>query len=117
MPRVADYSIISDAWVVEGVQDTIIFEVPSTIDENSRTVIGFMLEILNADDLTIELRMNGIRIWHWSYSDGRRVGFFQEVLNAGVVRAGRNVFSFDSSSGDVRFVQLSDIVLWWQANI
>lgn len=117
MPTIADYSIIADGWVVEGVQDTITFEVPPTIDPNSRTVLGFMLEVDNSDDLTLTLRMNGIKIWHWNYPDGSRIRFFQEVIGAGVVRAGRNVFSFDSSSGDVRFVQMSDIVLWWQANI
>ena len=36
MARVADYSIIADAWVVEATQDTIDFEVPSTIDAGSR---------------------------------------------------------------------------------
>jgi len=35
----------------------------------------------------------------------------------GMLKPGTNVFSFDSSSVDFRFVQLSDIVVWWQANI
>jgi hypothetical protein len=39
------------------------------------------------------------------------------VIEAGVVKPGTNVFSFESSSDDYKFVQLSDIVLWWQANI
>jgi hypothetical protein len=117
MPRVADYSIIADGWVVEAVQDTIDFEVPSTIDPNSRTILGFMLEVDNSDDLTLTLRLNGTKVWTWNYPDGSRIRFFQEVISAGVARPGRNVFSFDSSSGDFRFVQLSDIVLWWQANI
>ena len=117
MAQAADFVIVSDPWVVQGVQDTINFSVPSNIDPRSRSVIGFLLEVDNADDTTMTLRMNGTKIWHWTYGDGARVQFFQEVLNAGVVKAGANVFSFDSSSGDFRFVQLSDIVVWFRVNI
>jgi len=117
MARVADYSIIADGWVVEATQDTVNFEVPSTIDAGSRSILGFMLEVDNLDDLTLTLRLNGTKVWTWSYSEGDRVRFFQEVIAAGVVKPGANVFSFESSSGDFRFVQLSDIVVWWQANI
>lgn len=117
MARVADYSIIADGWVVEATQDTINFEVPSTIDAGSRSILGFMLKTWNEDDMTLTLRLNGAKVWTWNYSDGERVQYFQEVIAAGVVRPGANVFSFDSSSGDFRLVQLSDIVVWWQANI
>jgi hypothetical protein len=119
MARVADYSIIADGWVVEANQDTINFDVPSTIDGGSRAILGFMLDVDNLDDLTLTLRLNGTKVWTWHYSGGSSypVRYFQEVIPAGVVKPGKNVFSFDSSSGDVRFVQLSDIVVWWQANI
>jgi len=117
MARVADYSIIADGWVVEAAQDTINFEVPSTIDAGSRSILGFMLKTWNEDDMTLTLRLNGAKVWSWNYSDGERVQYFQEVIAAGVVKPGANVFSFDSSSGDFRLVQLSDIVVWWQANI
>ena len=117
MARVADYSIIADGWVVEAKQDTINFDVPSNIDAGSRCVLGFMLQVDNLDDLTLSLRLNGTKVWTWSYPEGNRIRFFQEVISAGVVKSGANVFSFESSSGDFRFVQLSDIVVWWQANI
>lgn len=117
MATVADYSIVTDGWVVEATQDTINFEVPSTIDRRSRSILGFMLEVDNADDLTLTLRLNGTKVWTWNYPSGSRIRFFQEVIAAGVVQPGTNVFSFESSSGDFRFVQLSDIVVWWQANI
>ena len=67
--------------------------------------------------MTLTLRLNGTKVWTWNYSDGDRLQFFQEVIAAGVVKPGTNVFSFESSSGDFRVVQLSDIVVWWQANI
>lgn len=119
MARVADYSIIADGWVVEANQDTINFNVPSTIDAGSRTVLGFMLKVGNLDDMTLKLRINGTEVWNWSWSGSSDdpARFFQEVVAAGVVKPGANVFSFDSSSGDFRFVELSDIVITWQANI
>jgi hypothetical protein len=119
MPRVADYSIVADGWVIAGVQDTRNFEVPSTIDAGSRSILGFMLDVENQDDMTITLRLNGTKVWTWSYSgaSSHPVRFFQEVVAAGVVKPGTNVFSIDTSSGEKRFVQLSDIVVWWQANI
>jgi hypothetical protein len=119
MARVADYSIIADGWVVEANKDTVNFEVPSNIDAGSRSILGFMLDVHNLDDMTLTIRVNGTKVWTWHYSGGSShpVRYFQEVIPAGVVKPGMNVFSFDSSSGDVRFVQLSDIVIWWQANI
>jgi len=117
MPRIANYSIVADAWVVEAVQDTINFDVPGNIETRSRSVLGFMIEVDNADDMTLTLRLNGTKVWTWTWPEGRRIRFFQEVIEAGVLKAGTNVFSFDSSSGDFRFVQMSDIVVWWQGNI
>lgn len=118
MQRVASFSVVSDAWVVEAIQNTISFDVPSHLDSGSQSVLSFMLDISCSENTSLILRMNGLRVWHWNYSeDTRLVQNYQEVLNPGVLRAGTNVFSFDSSSGDVRFLQLSDIVVWWQANL
>jgi hypothetical protein len=119
MARVADYAIVADSWVVDGVKNEISFTVPSNIDAGSRSVIGFMLKTDHLDAMTLTLRMNGFEIWNWSWSGGSDdpARFFQEVVAAGVVKPGRNVFSFDTSSGDARFTELSDIVVWFQANI
>jgi hypothetical protein len=117
MARVADYSIIADDWVVEAQQDTIYFDVPSTIDDVSPGVLGFMLHTHNLDDMTLSLRLNGVKVWEYFFPDGDRLQFYQEVIDPGVVVSGPNVFSFESSSGDYRLIRLSDIVLWWQANI
>ncbi len=119
MARVADYAIVADGWVVEATKNTITFNVPANIDERSRCIVGFMLKVENEDDMTLKLRMNGNDIWDWQWTGGSDdpARFFQEVVSAGVVKPGANVFSFDSSSGDFRFVELSDIVVWFQANI
>lgn len=119
MARVADYSIVSDAWVLEMNQDTVNFNVPSNIDAGSRSILSFMLNVGHIEDMSLTLRLNGTNVWSWNWSgsNSNRLYHFQEVIAAGVVKPGANVFSFDSSSGDARFVQLSDIVVWWQANI
>ena len=118
MPRVADYSIVADSWWTEGFgQDPLTFTVPDNIDAGSRTILTFMLSTANLDDMTIKIRMNGTEVWNWSYSDGDRVGFFQEVMADGVLKPGENKMHIDSSSGNARSTNLSDIVVWWQANI
>lgn len=117
MARVADFTIITDSWISEFGEDTVEFEVPNTLHSGSRSVLGFMLEFLNIEDATITLRLNGEKIWNWNYSDGRRVQYFQEVIAAGVLKSGQNVFHINSTSGDARSLRISDAVIWWQANI
>jgi len=119
MPRVADYSIISDGWVAGPDNDQIEFTVASNVDPGSRSILGFMLDVKNNDDLTIKIRINGSEVWKWNYSGSsdHPVRYFQEVVGAGIVKPGTNVFSIDTSSGDKHYVGLSDIVIWWQANI
>ena len=118
MPRVADYSIVRDKWVVEAIQDTIEFEVPSNVDAGSRAVLGFMFHADSTDGFSITIRINGHPVWNWKFGDGEvHARYFQEVAAAGVVKPGSNVFSYDGSGEGKRFVQLSDIVIWWQANI
>jgi len=74
-----------------------------------------MLQVYKLDDTTLTLRINGTKVWDWTYPEGNRSQFFQEGITAGVVKSGENVFSFDSFGGEATFIQLSDIVIWWQA--
>jgi hypothetical protein len=119
MARVADYAIIADGWHVEGFDSTVIdFNVPSNIDDGSRCVLGFMMKEQALDDVTLRIKINGTEVWNWTWSGGSDdpARFFQEVVQAGLVKAGTNTFSFHSSSDDYRFTELSDVVLWFQAN-
>ena len=45
------------------------------------------------------------------------IRYFHEVIPAGVLKGGNNTFKFKSSSDDYTYLELSDIVVWWQANI
>ncbi len=116
MARLADYSIITDQWVLERDQDTIHFDVPSTIHSGSRCVLGFMLNVVCLDDTTVTLRLNGDKVFEWTYSEGGRTQFFQEVIGAGILQGGDNVLSWDTWSSEPTAVRLSDAVVWWQAN-
>lgn len=118
MPRVADYSVLRDAWWTEGSSpDPIKFTVPNNVDAGSRSILGFVLHTWNEDDMSLTIRVNGTPVWDWTYKDGVRFAYFQEVLAAGLVKPGDNTLSIDSSSGDFRMVRVSDVVIWWQANI
>ncbi|HEY7411285.1 MAG TPA: hypothetical protein VII13_11110 [Vicinamibacteria bacterium] len=118
MPRVADYSILADSWWTEGHSpDPISFNVPNNVDPDSRSILSFVLHVWSADDMSLKIRLNGVEVWNWNFSDGERLRFYQEVVPKGLVRAGTNNLSIDSSSGDYRMVKVSDVVIWWQANI
>ena len=119
MPTIADYSIIADAWFNEKDTDTVKFSVPANIDPGSRAVLGFMFKVWCDEALSLEVRINGIKVWSWQCDSGDSfpARFFQEVVAAGVVKPGSNVFSFSSSSGSFRSDQFSDVVVWWQAKI
>ena len=117
MPRIADYSVVTDVWVHETPGGSVTFQVGSNIDAGSQSVLSFMLQVDNDASLDVDLRLNGISVWKWHFPDGNRFRFIQEVITPGVVRPGANVLSFTSSSGDFRMVRVSDVVLWWQANI
>jgi len=114
MPRVADYSIVADAWTNGG---EIEFTIPDNFEPSNRCVLTFMLRSNGLDDVRVTLRLNGNRIWDWRFGeDDVPAQAFQEVVAAGIARAGKNVLSFDINSGPAS-LELSDVVFWWQANI
>lgn len=118
MPRVADYSILADNWWTEGFSpDPIQFDVPDNIDPNSRSILGFVVETYNLETMVLKIRVNGTPVWEWTFPEGRRVQYFQEVIAKGLVKPGSNNLSVDTTSSDARYSAISDVVIWWQANI
>ena len=55
---------------------------------DSRSILGFMLDVKNQDDLSITLRLNGTKVWEWNYSGSSDlpVRYFQEVVANGIRR-------------------------------
>ncbi|HVO78881.1 MAG TPA: hypothetical protein VMT39_02585 [Candidatus Bathyarchaeia archaeon] len=73
----------------------------------------------NEDDMTVTIRLNSVSVWQWkgSSSDGASRRYWQEVIPKGLAVPGTNRLTIDSNSGDYRWVAVSDVVLWWQADI
>ena len=122
MGNVANFSVVRDAWTHEALSNGIDFDVPSTIDLDKRSVLSFMLNVYVEGDMSINLRINGTKVWNWTFENYKRWGLYQEVVAKGVVRPGTNTISFDAdltSGGSFDFgsVEFSDIVVWWRADI
>jgi hypothetical protein len=120
MPRVADYSILVDDWWIEGVgPDPIDFTIPKNINKDSRSILGFKFQYWNAAQMTITIRLNSVSVWHWTVpaTDELTRRYIQEVVPQGLAVPGTNRLTVESDTGDFRFVAVSDVVLWWQADI
>ena len=119
MPRVADYSILTDKWWTEGSSpNPIEFTIPHNLNKDSRCILGFMFGHWNEGNMTVTIRLNSVSVWQWknSSSDTDR-RYWQEVIPSGLAVPGTNRLTIDSDSGDFRWVAVSDVVLWWQADI
>lgn len=105
MAVVADYSIITDAWV----RGDITFTIPENLDPGARCVLAFMIDVESGDTDDVTIRINGTSVWSWSFGSGPDVRMYREVIAAGIVGAGSNTFAISSNH------QVSDAVIWWQA--
>ena len=120
MARVADYSILVDTWWVEGTgPDPITFTIPKNISKDSRSILGFKLQFWNAAKMTLTMRLNSVTVWHWTVqeNDDLTRRYIQEVVPKGLAVPGTNRLIVESDTGDYRYVAVSDVVLWWQADI
>jgi hypothetical protein len=114
VPRVADYTIITDSW---NASFEIEFTIPESFEPGNRCVLTFMIATRGIEDVVVRMRLNGNEVWVWDFGeDDPPPQCFQEVIKTGVVRAGKNVLSFDPLTGPTA-LKLSDVVLWWQANV
>jgi hypothetical protein len=121
MPRVADYSILIDEWWIEALSPSPIeFSIPDNINKDSRSILGFKFRYWNEDEMTVTIRLNSVSVWHWkvpSTGGDTTFRYIQEVIPKGLAVPGTNRLTVDSDSDDFRYVSISDVVLWWQADI
>lgn len=120
MPRVADYSILIDEWWTEGISPSPIeFTIPHNTNNDSRSILGFKFRYWNVDEMTITIRLNSVSVWNWTVPSTGALTFryIQEVIPKGLAVSGTNTLTVHSDSGDFRSVGVSDVVLWWQADI
>jgi hypothetical protein len=117
MPRIADYAIIADANRTWGDIEEIHFTLPDSCDLGSRSILAWMLTIKTvADQVNLNVLVNGVQTYN-AHFGGNRYGPLFEVVNANVLKHGDNVVNFLFTMDDATSVVISDIVLWWQANI
>ena len=122
MARVADYSILTDQWWTEGFSPSPIeFTIPHSISKDSRSILGFMFGHWNDYDMTLRIRLNSVTVWERKFStnDTTTYRYWQEVIAKGLAVPGTNRLTIDSdgNSDDFRWVAVSDVVLWWQADV
>jgi hypothetical protein len=69
--------------------------------------------------MTITIRLNSVAAWERKFSsnDSATYRYWQEVIPKRLAVPGTNRLTIDSDSGDFRWVAVSDVVLWWQADI
>jgi hypothetical protein len=116
MPRAANFTVIADSWTAHARID---FEIPSTIDVQSRPVLTFMLDPEGDTDLELHVLVNGQSVWRWRFRpDASRVArLYQEVLPSGLVVPGPNRMELSHNKSTSEPILVSDVVLWWQANL
>ena len=120
MGNAANFTVIRDAWTT-GLNEGVDFEVSSTIDTARKTVLTFMLDNFSNADASIVIRINGKKVWDWSYTSEQK-RMYQEVIEEGVIRAGTNRINCEQSlneDGSLGFAgfQFSDVVLWYRVNV
>jgi hypothetical protein len=129
MARVADYSIITDGSMQTA---SVAFTVPDNVHTGSRSVLRFKIKARGFDNgdvpfgtfdgMSTKIFLNGSTVWTWNWSNKENpTRVFQEVVPAGAVRPGENTFSYDvkfnDPDGGLSIIEISDAVLWWQAEI
>lgn len=120
MGNVANFTVIRDAWNTD-LYDGVDFSVQSVIDTERRSVLTFMLHNFSEGDATVSIRINGKKVWTWTFSEPK-TRFYQEVLGTDVLRPGTNRINCETSVGsdgsfDFAGFEFSDIVVWYRSNI
>jgi len=121
MPRIADYSIIDHSakygnFDGNSTQISIGFQLPNTLDKESRSILAWMMNVPDGGvNLSVHINQHQI---HNSHHDDGYFGPMFQVVSSGFLHRGPDnsvIFTFDVGATEKLFV--SNVVLWWQANI
>ena len=120
MGNAANFTVIRDAWT-DDLTDGADFSISSSIDQDRRPVMTFMVKNQSGGDATLAIRINGKKVWDWHYTQ-QATRCYQEVLETDVLRPGDNRINVEidlTSDGDFDYAAftLSDIVVWYRVNI
>ncbi|HZO89976.1 MAG TPA: hypothetical protein VFB38_16720 [Chthonomonadaceae bacterium] len=125
--KVADYIVITDApSQLGGFGGMWNFTVPPNIDLDSKAVLYFVLRDINADDLTLNVTINGKKISAPPYltfnGDDHPYRTMHEVFKPKDVNINldqdqyANTLKFEMNAQDDEYLTVSDIVLWFQVD-
>ena len=120
MPRIADYSIITDSKFAlqtgGDIDRDFDFTVESGAHLGSRSILAFVLFVKNgANSLGFEVKINGSSAMTYTFT-GFQVNTLHEVIAANVLQAGTNNIEFRVTGGSGT-LEFGDAVLWWQRDV
>lgn len=122
MPRVADFTVLTDARRSIG-RDVVIpsFEVKFDLDQphaGSQSILMFNIDLVSANGFGLKVTVNGQDVFTATWSGGE---FFSihEVLPQNLLKTSGNtiVFSATSSSSGSGSARIGDVVIWYQRDI
>lgn len=120
MPRIADYSIITDSkFTIQTGGDLdkdFDFNLESGAHVGSRSILAFVLFVKSgANNLGFEVKINGSKQLSYTFT-GFQINTLHEVINANVLQAGTNNIEFRITGGSGT-LEFGDSVLWWQRDV
>jgi hypothetical protein len=117
MSRVADYSIVEDKKLaVSGVVSRD-FQVPPNVNPGSSGIVSFVVTRTDdVEDGSLSIKINGVSVYNATYSaDFGLDRGVQEVFGPDILKSGKNQMEINMNPGGGT-VEISDIVVWFQAN-
>lgn len=120
MPRIADYTIITDdKFSIQtggDIDRTVNFSLESGAHLGSRSILAFVLFVDgNAKNLKFEVLINGSGQLSYTFT-GFQVNTLHEVIAANLLKQGANSIEFRIVGGTGK-LEFGDVVLWWQRDV
>lgn len=121
MPRIADYSVISDGSVTiqtgGDIDADFNLNLDNGVDLPSRSILSFVVAAQNgANNPQLRVSVNGAQQLNGTLPDGPFVTSLHELVNANVLQNGANNFEF-AIVGGAGTLNISNVVLHYQRNI
>lgn len=122
MPRIADYTIITDSKFSitsatgGDIDKDFNFTLESGAHLGSRSILAFVLFVKSgANNLGFEVKINNSSQLSYTFT-GFQVNTLHEVISANVLKAGTNNIEFRITGGSGN-LEFGDAVLWWQRDV
>jgi hypothetical protein len=119
MPDVADYKVISNQPVIlqtgGDIDHTLTFDLGTAVKHSQFAILQFYLEILDAEDMTLQFVLNGTNVGKFDLLHGRIMTTLHSTFT-GQTQNGLNKLTIEIRSG-TGHVKISDVVLFVQRRV